>query len=340
MSARATELATPSVPSPARAAVGTSPIRRTPARAERDSATRAAAPARAFPYRTLASLGRTLDELERARKKVEQRIGAGQRAGDAPWKYEHETLTALVEAEHYAELDLRRLVRGHPLWTGFAKNIPGVGENLFGRLLAEIGDPIYGSHGHWRKDTLIAADGSERADRTWVVDEVYERTVSQLWAYCNFDPGRMRPRAGATQAEVLACGSTRAHTAAMKIAFQFWHTVGGNTLPHGAIARRSPYRDLIEAKKATYLARGEEYLGPDLRPGRAHMAACRYAAKEFLKDLWREGRRQQGLPVTVKRGKRGGVKHRAGQHSAAIQSPLARAGQQPGDPHKGDARAQ
>lgn len=42
----------------------------------------------------------------------------------------------------------------------------------------------------------------------------------------------------------------------------------------------------------------------------AEIAARRELGKRFLRDLWVEARRQQGLSTTAKRGKRGGVKHR------------------------------
>lgn len=309
MSARAIQFTTSRLEPPARATTETTPT--------------FLSPARAFPYHTLAQLGRTLDELERARKKTEQRIGAAHRAGSAPWHYEEEILAALLRAEHFAELDLCRLTRTHPLWESFAKPIPGLGENLFGRLLAEVGDPITGSRGHWRKDTIVDSNGVERHNRVWVIDETYPRNVNKLWAYCGFDPNRMRPRKGASQEEVLACGKTSARTAAVKIAMQFKRTVGGNLLPNGAVSPRCPYRDLFDERKEYELSKlPEDERG---RNGHADNRALRFVAKRFLRELWRAACDLEAA--------------RAGHHATDTQADLARADHQGPDTHRRRVRA-
>ena len=312
MSARAMPPTTPVSDAPARAILGTTSMEGTPARAMPSSTTENPTLARAFPYHTLAQIGRTLDELERARKKTEQRINAARLAGDAPWHYEEEILDNLRRAEHLAELDLCRLTRTHPLWESFGKPTKGIGLNLFGRMLAEIGDPLTGSRGHWRVDTVVDAEGQERKHRKWIVDETYRRTVSQLWRYCGFDPNRMRPPAGASQAEVLACGKPSARTAAIKIAMQFKRTVGGNTLPNGVVAPRSEYRDLFDARKQLDLAKlPEDEKG---RNGHADNRALRFVAKRFLLELWRAARDLEDA--------------RAGQLRPEPQATYARAGQE------------
>lgn len=279
--------------------------------------------ARAFPYATLTKLARTFAELERAHRKVEQRINAAHLAGEAPWHYEEEILASLQDAKHRAELDLCRLTRSHPLWRTFGRDVVGLGEKLFGRLLAEIGDPCVGSRGHWRKDTVVDGDGNEREHRVWVIDETFPRNVNKLYAYCGFDPNRMRPKAGASQAELLACGNIHARTAAIKIAMQFKRTVGGNKLPNGAVAPRSPYRDLFDERKEFDLAKlPEDEKG---RRGHADNMALRFVAKRFLRDLWRAARDLEDA--------------RAGHKRNDIHERHARAGQGTDDTHRANARA-
>lgn len=277
--ARAVDPSITSQRSPARAKAAPTPQRDTPARANHRPTSNGRTLARAFPYQTLRDLGGTLADLEQVRVRIENRCRAARDRGSLPASHEEMMLAGIRDAEHAAELDLRRITRRHPLWASFARDIPGVGENLFGRLLAEIGDPLTGSRGHWRKDTLRRTDGSEVARRVWVIDETYERTVSQLWAYCGFDPNRRRIPKSASQAEMMACGNPQARVAAIKIAMQLKRTVGGNTLPHGAVSPRSPYRDIFDVYKETQLARG-------LTKGHADNRARRYVAKRFLRDLW------------------------------------------------------
>jgi hypothetical protein len=75
---------------------------------------------------------------------------------------------ALVKLEHYAELNLKRALRKHPLH-GWVKSMRGVGEKQAARLLAVIGDPYI-------RPALTRADGTELPEGP--------RTVSALWAYC------------------------------------------------------------------------------------------------------------------------------------------------------------
>lgn len=68
---------------------------------------------------------------------------------------------ALAQAEHNAELQLRRQLRAHPLGP-WVKQAKGVGDKQAARLLAAIGDP------YW----------NDLHDRP--------RTVSELWSYCGY----------------------------------------------------------------------------------------------------------------------------------------------------------
>ncbi len=103
----------------------------------------------------------SLTDIEALRIATENRVRALGELGldDSPFARNAETMAAeLRRVEHAAELDLKRVVRLHPLHA-WIKSTVGVGEKQGARLLAAIGDPY------------VRLDGTTR-------------TVSQLWAYC------------------------------------------------------------------------------------------------------------------------------------------------------------
>jgi hypothetical protein len=241
---------------------------------------------------TIRQLGRLLDDIERMRIMNSNRIGAGQRGGiDQPWM---DTVAAQLDTlEHTVELELKRAWRKHPL-APWAKAIPGAGEVLMGRLIAEIGDP------------------AERPN------------PAKLWAYCGHgDPARAgKIPKGATQEELFKRGSPHAKKAVWKLAYQFMRTVGSGAIPrsesevapppqeNGAKIRtepsvltrrspRSPYRDIYDARKTATEGKLHDKpcvrCGPAGHPAQAgspwsdahrHADALRIVGKEFLKDLW------------------------------------------------------
>jgi hypothetical protein len=242
---------------------------------------------------TIRQLGRLLDDIELMRIQNGNRIGAGQRAGlDLPWMT---TTAAQLDAlEHTVELELKRAWRKHRL-AKWAKGIPGAGEVLMGRLIAEIGEP---------------------ADRA---------NPGKLLAYCGHgDPARAGqiPK-GATQEELFKRGNPHAKKAVWKLSYQFMRTVGTPTAarletdsteptPPPAPARpatksmgqspvraRSPYRDIYDERKAAtegkLHARPCKRCGPAGHPAEAgspwsdahrHADALRIVGKRFLIDLW------------------------------------------------------
>ncbi len=212
---------------------------------------------------TIRQLGRLLDDIERMRIMNGNRVAAGQRAGiDLPWMT---VVSAQLDTlEHSVELELMRAWRKHPL-AAWAKGVPGAGGTLLPRLISEIGDP---------------------ADRP---------NVDKLRAYCGHgDPARAgKVPKGATQEELFKRGNPNAKKAVWKLSHQFMRTVGS------ARSRRSPYRDLYEARKA--LTEGKLHDQACVRCGPAghpavegspwsdahrHADALRVIGKEFLKDLW------------------------------------------------------
>lgn len=217
---------------------------------------------------TIRFLGRLLDDLERVRIMNSNRIAAVEREGRIlpSLPQIHDMLDTL---EHHVELELKRTWRKHPLAL-WAKQIPGAGETLMARLIAEIGDP---------------------ADRP---------NPAKLWAYCGHgDPARSGsiPK-GATQEELFKRGNPNAKKATWKLAYQFMRTVGNER------AARSPYRDIYEERKTATEGKTHDRpcarCGPSGHPAKAgspwsdahrHADALRIVGKTFLKDLWVEASR-------------------------------------------------
>lgn len=246
---------------------------------------------------TIRQLGRLLDDIERMRIMNSNRIGAGQRGGiDQPWM---DTVAAQLDTlEHTVELELKRAWRKHPL-APWAKAIPGAGEVLMGRLIAEIGDP------------------AERPN------------PAKLLAYCGHgDPARAgKIPKGATQEELFKRGNPHAKKAVWKLAYQFMRTVGseasdrpesikvapraGSDAIHDSDPKpptrrspRSPYRDIYDTRKTA--TEGKLHDKPCIRCGPAghpaaagspwsdahrHADALRITGKRLLAAIYDEAKR-------------------------------------------------
>jgi hypothetical protein len=248
-------------------------------------------------------LAATLDDLQQMRIMTGNRIAAAEREHGDALPHLYESLEPLVDAEHRAEMMLKRVWRKHPL-APWAKTVPGCGEKLIARLIALTGEPSLRAVGHWER--------TETNRRVWVVDGHEERTAGQLLAYCGHgDPVRNVRNRGMTQEELFKQGNPSAKVAAWKLGYQFMRT------------QSSPYRDIYLGERAHYIEKAHDRAcarcGP---PGRAalpgspwsenhkHHAAIRNTTHAFLTDLWRESRRGRGLSTTAKRGRRGG-RHQA-----------------------------
>lgn len=187
----------------------------------------------------------------------------------------------------------------------------GLGEHTFARLLGHLGHPRYANPMHWENGLAIQKanskggvpdrspegaailvtepipEASRPHKRVLVPDLPYERSISQLWSYCGVgDPERKRKR-GMSQDEALSAGSPRLRSLLFVIS-------------EGCVKnRRSPYRVVYEAARATYSNRLHAdacvRCGPTGRPApvgspwsaaHQHAAAMRKVAKEILRDLW------------------------------------------------------
>lgn len=205
---------------------------------------------------TIKTLGNLLDDLERVRIMNTNRVAALERDHGASLPHLDIISRQLRAVEHEAELELKRAWRKHPL-APWAKTIPGIGEKLIARLIAETGDP------------------GQRPN------------VAKLWAYCGLgDPARKR-RKGMTQEEAFALGNPHAKKICWLIGESF---VKVNRGPGRATydAARTLYADRVHATACVRCGPA----GKPAAPGspwslkHQHEAAKRKAVKEFLKQLW------------------------------------------------------
>ena len=268
---------------PAQARPGTTPMPRTPARANVETVPRAhppvqaialsrpvppsparatlaanpngSPPAQAYDLTSIRHLGRLLDDLETLRIMNGNRIGAAERElGDA-LPHLHYILEPLADAEHRAELELKRAWRKHPL-APWAAGYRGLGEKSIARLIASIGDP------------------AERPN------------VAKLWAYCGHgDPNRAGhvPK-GATQAELFKRGNPRAKKQTWLIATSLLKA--GNRDAYDAARLRYQAAKHERPCPRCGPAGHPAPAGSDLSDGHKHARALRALGKSFLVDLW------------------------------------------------------
>ncbi len=125
-----------------------------------------------------------------------------ERGGVAPEAFADQ-IEAVVGAEHQLELALvrsyRRLVRsvlpGVDEWQHREK---GIGEKLLARLLGHLGHPRIAFPYHWE---------GEGSARKLIADSPFERTASQLRAYCGHGDPTLKKRKGMTAEEAFALGN-------------------------------------------------------------------------------------------------------------------------------------
>jgi len=184
----------------------------------------------------------------------------------------------LVEGEKSATKRLERLVQeiAGPALTDFL-SLPGIGPKLLARLLGEVGHPVIAIPMFWEKHPDAEGDDPKR---TLHAGEPFERTVSQLWAYCGLgDPKRVR-KAGMSEEEAMATGNRKAGSFAHQLATSAKKLTGAPA-KNGVVRRRSPYRDVYEEKKAFYVEGRPEWTA-----GHCENATMRYVSKRILRDIW------------------------------------------------------
>jgi len=173
---------------------------------------------------------------------------------------EHERMSVIADQlraiEHDVVLELRRLMRAHPLGP-FVKRTIGLGEKQVGRLLAAIGNPYI-------KPAVIDSDTGEVIEPSRP-----RRGPAELWAYCGFhvvDGQRPRRRRGEV-ANWNNIAKVRARLCAESCVKQM----------------RSPYRPVYDAERA-------RWAGRDTTDLHKHNHALAVVAKAILRDLWVEAK--------------------------------------------------
>lgn len=160
-------------------------------------------------------------------------------------------------------------------WT---EDTPGLGPVLMGRLLGEIGHPLWAFPSHWE---------GKGETRTLVSDPPFMRNPAKLFAYCGVGDPKRRPFKGMTDKDVYAMGNPKAKMLVHLLAESCMKQQGtGNR-------RRSQYRDTYDAFRARYENRVEIKEDKDgnkvekpWSDGHKHNAALRVTGKEILLDLW------------------------------------------------------
>jgi hypothetical protein len=294
-------------PSPAGVKEITDPAKAAPRPADPPPASVSFAPAGVDTYVMISALAETVTELEHARIAGENRLRAAVREAEdkdgqvrpplvqCPPEFEADSKTlvadlvgtvgtvmkdgngkkpkswhilvwiqasavwSLKNAEQAAIKALEQEMAKHPLgpWLSLQK---GVGMKTAARLLGAIGNPAF-------RPEITREDGTVEPER--------RRGLYELYAYCGHgDPGRRRKR-GMTREEAQLLGSAEAKKRTWLIATGMLKA--GN-------------RDAYDKARVKYGNR------EGWTAGHQHAAGLRIQGKTFLKAMWRECRRIEGIP--------------------------------------------
>jgi hypothetical protein len=170
------------------------------------------------------------------------------------------------------------------VWGPWLKQATGVGEKQLARLLGSIGDP------YW--NTLH--------DRP--------RTVSELWAYCGLHVLRSGDQSGVDTHIAHAAGVAPRRQKGQKANWSEDARKRAWLIATSCVKTKGAYRAVYDATRAKYdgtvhkvdcircgPAGKPAKAGSELSAGHQHARALRAVAKEVLKDLWIEARRQYEL---------------------------------------------
>lgn len=207
-------------------------------------------------FTTLRIWAESFDDAQRARISCANRMLRG---GVPPEMFAPQ-LEALLRAEHEIGKAMRKSYKlaAPASVVAWQKGSLGIGDHLLARLLGTVGHPVIATPYHWE---------GEGDKRTLVADLPFERTVSQLWAYCGVgDPTRKR-RKGMSADDAMALGSPRAKMLVRLIA-------------EGSMKARGEHRPVYDLGRAKYADREGWTLGHQ------HAAALRLTGKAILRDLW------------------------------------------------------
>jgi len=163
---------------------------------------------------------------------------------------------------------MKRMVETFPIWDAFLKDVKGCGPTMAGVILSEL-DPHKARH------------------------------VSSFWRYAGLDvgddgKGRSRRKEHLTVVEYEASDGTK--KSRQGITFNpFLKTKLVGVLGSSFLRSDSPYRQIYDDYKQRLDCHPTH---EDKSKGHKHNMAIRYMVKMFLKDLWIEWRKIEGLPTT------------------------------------------
>lgn len=218
------------------------------------------------------------------------RVAMGNRAGrsDLDPDIYKPFLAAARATEDHAKAQLRRTFKKvvPAELVAFQKETPGVGVDLFGRLLGRLGDPYIASPVRWM-DTAPeghVCNPSYCGKRHLVRGESYVRQVSELWSYCGHGDVTRKKRRGMSQEDAYALGSPTLKMVLWNISVCATKE-GGRSLEALLAGEQSPddakwpYRRVWELRRLQTVDRG-------WTPGHAQADALRIVGKELLRHLW------------------------------------------------------
>lgn len=220
-----------------------------------------------------------LDTVERARLAAENRIGAWEREGIEVDGAMREVLTQLAATEDAVGKQLDRTVHSHPLYLFIAQTV-GLGDRTGARLLAAVGDPL-------TRPAIIDRDSKEV-----LAPARPRRGVAEFWQYCGHgDPERSKRRKG-QRIEYNPRAKMRAHLCA-----EACHMFDGKPDKNGKGRARSPYRDVVDARRGHTAS-----THPEWTPKHSLNDGIHVAAKALLRDLFLFARGQSDQPSILAGG--------------------------------------
>lgn len=232
----------------------------------------------------LGTTARILDDMERSRKSIGNRINALARGGvdrdgrkrslgaipgvpDDRLQRLDKILDNYILGEKSAIAELENQMKQHPLYP-WVKAQKGVGLKQAARLIGAIGDP------YWN-------DLHNRP-----------RTVSELWAFCGYSV--IEGSAQKRKRGVKGNWSPEAKMRAYLIAAQCVKSGQGGKYESLYRAERVYYENAVHEQECAQCGtKGKPAaVGTPLKAGHKHARALRRVAKEVLKDLWSTSRDQ------------------------------------------------
>lgn len=238
-----------------------------------------------------------------------QRIATGNRI-------DHGGIDQELFAELYASVKATEKMMGRTLVAEYKRSVParirawqeatpGLGAHTFALLIGLLGDPRVAYPKHWENgqakggtESIATPPGRSPEDainglpsptldasrpqdkKVLVADSPYERSLSQLWAYCGVGDPTRRPRKGMSQEDTFQLGR---RTDIGKVL----HVIAEGCVKQ----RRSPYRTVYDEARVEYATRD------GWTPLHQHNAAMRKVKKEVLRDLWIAAGEEEGHPM-------------------------------------------